>query len=116
MLKLRMLVTKMLGVIFCVVSISISVVGLHYSEAIENDGLTLCEVVDVSSGTCHDRQKSDSDNDNETVHVLYEIDSTKKIELISPMALPHLIRLPDYINSYFFGFIIQLLKPPIRLS
>ncbi|MFP5492352.1 MAG: hypothetical protein ACLGG0_12680 [Bacteriovoracia bacterium] len=106
----------MLSTIFCVFSISVSLTGLHYSEAIENDGLTLCEVLDGPSKTCQDNKNSDNDNDHETVQVVYEIDSAKKFYLITPMASVLSIRLPEYKNSYLFAFVSQMIKPPNHLS
>jgi len=77
--------------VFCAIcllfAIAISVVSLHYSEAIENDGLTLYKALDSYTNSCENSQQDDNDNDNETIKVLGELDTLKQFQLSFPLPL-----------------------------
>jgi len=103
---------KHLCTILCLLSISLSVVSLHYSEAIENDGLTLCKVIDSDAELCKNTQQDDNDNDNETVKVLGELDTIKKFQLFVPLPSSLEVSDPAYKNSYFFAHLGDLNRPP----
>jgi len=102
---------KIFFFIFSVVSFSISLTSLQYAEAIENDGLTICENTDLQSSSCENSQKDD--NDNETVQVIVEIDASKKFQIIRRIPFPLAIPLPEYKKSYLFAFTSLPIKPPI---
>ena len=88
-------------------------VSLHYTEAIENDGLRLCEVSETESSQCEESHKEDNDNEHETVQFLMDIDLQKTFQLFDPLFNRLSIPLPEYQNTYLFAFINQLIKPPI---
>lgn len=87
-----------------------TVVSLHHSEAVENDGLTLCQAIDSEAETC---QKShQDDNDNETIRALGDLDTLKQFQLYIPLPSTLNIPVPEYQNSYLFGFLTDLNRPP----
>jgi hypothetical protein len=94
--------------------LSLSMISLHYAEAVENDGLVICEVVDRDSSSCEHRENND--NDHETVYAPLYFDLQKKLHLFSPLFNRLAIPLPDYKNSYHFLYFYQLNKPPCILS
>jgi len=104
--------SKHLCTILCLASVCLSIVSLHFSEAIENDGLTLCKTIDSGAKSCKSTQQDDNDNDNETVKVLGELDTLKKFQLSVPLPSPLEIPDPEYKNSYFFAYLFDLNRPP----
>lgn len=104
--------SKHLCTILCLASVCLSILSLHYSEAIENDGLSLCKAIDSEAKSCKNTQKDDNDNDNETVKVLGELDTIKKFQLFVPLPSPLEIPGPEYKNSYFFAYLFDLNRPP----
>jgi hypothetical protein len=103
---------KYLSTFLCFLAISLSVVSLHYSEAIENEGLLLCKVLDPESSECQSSQNEENDNDNETLRGLGELDTLKQFVFQTPRPLSLELPLPDYKNSYLFSFISDFNKPP----
>jgi hypothetical protein len=103
---------KHLCTILCLLSISLSVVSLHYSEAIENDGLTFCKAIDSEAESCKKSEKEDNDNDNETVRVMGELDTLKQFQLVLPSPSNLDLLVPEYNNSYLFAFLSELNRPP----
>jgi hypothetical protein len=106
---------SVLCAIWCIFSLSLSLTTLQYSEAIENDGLTIRKNIDLSLSSSEDSQNTDNDNDNETFQALIDFDFLGKYEFFLPIPSPLTIALPDYKNSYLFAFISILIKPPIWL-
>jgi hypothetical protein len=101
-----------LRTILCLLIISFSVVSLHYIEAIENDGLTLCKALDSDAKSCQNSHKDDNDNDNETVKLLGELDTLKQFQLSVPLLSGLEVPTPEYNNSYFFSCLVDLNRPP----
>lgn len=107
---------RCLLVLLFISSLSVSMMSLHYAEAIENDGLMLCEVSETESSQCEKSHKEDNDNDHETVQAYLDVDLQKTLQLFAPLFDRHSIPLPEYRNTYLFAFINQLIKPPIHTS
>lgn len=99
-----------------ILSLSLSMISLHYSEAIENDGLVLCEALDLNSTSCQKTHTEDNDNDHETIYAHLDFDLFKALNLFLPYLNCLNIPLPEYKNTYLFAFLNQLIKPPISIS
>lgn len=99
---------------FTIFFLSFSIMGLHFMETIENDGLLICEMIDTeSSEQCQTSHTEDNDNDNETVQVSFVLDLIYKFQL-NAINLFFLISLPlQWEELYFYLFSSGLIKPPI---
>jgi hypothetical protein len=105
-------IAKLLGAAFMLLAVVSTVVSLHHSEAVENDGLTLCQAIDSEAETCQKSHQEDNDNDNETIRVLGDLDTLKQFQLYIPLPSTLKIPVPEYQNSYLFGFLTDLNRPP----
>jgi hypothetical protein len=100
---------KLSNLVF-ILLITIATIHLQYSEAIESDGISICNIDDIHFEQC--TATHDSDNDHEMSQGNSDLDGPKcfQLKMIYTYILQHTSYL--YYNFYFFTFTLELFRPP----